>query len=240
MKPFRLFILGIIATIFLPISKGFSQEEFKLTGVIFEKATNIRIALAEVTNKRNKYTVGSNDLGLFTIKALVGDTLIINKRNFSPLMLKVTSSKDVITYLIRDANMLNEVTVFGQTKKQELDAIKRDYRNKGSFYGGKPPLLSFIFSPLTAIYELFGKTPRNARRFNNMYVTEIQNNQVDQLFNKSSINENTGLNGKELENFMVNYRPDYDKAKNWTVYDATKWIKDSYKKYSDTVKKTIK
>ena len=64
-------------------------------------------------------------------------------------MLKVTSSKDVITYLIRDANMLNEVTVFGQTKKQELDAIKRDYRNKGSFYGGKPPLLSFIFSPLT-------------------------------------------------------------------------------------------
>lgn len=240
MKPFRLFILGIIATIFLPISKGFSQEEFKLTGVIFEKATNIRIALAEVTNKRNKYTVGSNDLGLFTIKALVGDTLIINKRNFSPLMLKVTSSKDVITYLFRDANMLNEVTVFGQTKKQELDAIKRDYRNKGSFYGGKPPLLSFIFSPLTAIYELVGKTPRNARRFNNMYVTEIQNNQVDQLFNKSSINENTGLNGKELENFMVNYRPDYDKAKNWTVYDATKWIKDSYKKYSDTVKKTIK
>ena len=240
MKPFRLFILGIIATIFLPISKGFSQEEFKLTGVIFEKATNIRIALAEVTNKRNKYTVGSNDLGLFTIKALVGDTLIINKRNFSPLMLKVTSSKDVITYLIRDANMLNEVTVFGQTKKQELDAIKRDYRNKGSFYGGKPPFLSFIFSPLTAIYELVGRTPKNARRFNNMYVTEIQNNQVDQLFNKSSINENTGLNGKELENFMVNYRPDYDKAKNWTVYDATKWIKDSYKKYSDTVKKTIK
>ena len=240
MKPFRLFILGIIATIFLPIGKGFAQEEFKLTGVIFEKATNIRIALAEVSNKRNKYTVGSNDLGLFTIKALVGDTLIINKRNFSPLMLKVTSSKDVITYLFRDANMLNEVTVFGQTKKQELDAIKRDYRNKGSFYGGKPPLLSFIFSPLTAIYELVGKTPRNARRFNNMYVTEIQNNQVDQLFNKSSINENTGLNGKELEDFMVNYRPNYERAKNWTVYDATKWIKDSYKKYSDTVKKTIK
>lgn len=240
MKLFRLFILGIIATTFLPIGKGFAQEEFKLTGVIFEKATNIRIALAEVTNKRNKYTVGSNDLGLFTIKALVGDTLIINKRNFSPLMLKVTSPKDVITYLIRDANMLNEVTVFGQTKKQELSAIKRDYRNKGSFYAGKPPFLSFIFTPLTAIYELIGKTPRNARRFNNMYVTEIQNNQVDQLFNKSSINENTGLNGKELENFMVNYRPDYDKAKNWTVYDATKWIKDSYKKYSDTVKKTIK
>ena len=237
MKLFRLFILGIIVTIFFPISKGFAQEEFKLTGVIFEKATKIRIALAEVTNKRNKYTVGSNDLGLFTIKALVGDTLIITKRNFSQLILTVTSSKDVITYLSRDANVLNEVTVYGQTKKQELASIQRDFKNKGSFYAGKPPLLSFIFTPLTAIYELFGRTPKNARRFNNMYVTEIQNSQVDQLFNKSTINENTGLEGKELENFMVNYRPDYNKAKNWTVYDATKWIKDSFKKYTDTLKK---
>ena len=240
MQLFRLFILGIIVTILFPLSKGFAQEEFKLTGVVFEKGTNIRIALAEVTNKRNKYAVGSNDLGLFTIKALIGDTLIFTKRNFSQLMLTVTSSKDVIIDLMRDANILNEVTVYGQTKKQELAAIQKDFRNKGSFYAGKPPLLSFIFSPLTAFYELFGKTPRNARRFNNLYVSEIQNNQVDQLFNKSTINQNTGLEGKELENFMVNYRPDYNKAKNWNVYDATKWIKDSYKEYSDTAQKTIK
>ena len=240
MKLFRLFISGLIVIFLFPMSKGFAQEEFKLTGVIFEKSTNIRIALAEVTNKRNKYTVGSNDLGLFTIKALVGDTLIIYKRNFSQLVLTVTSPKDIITYLMRDANTLNEVTVFGQTKKQELAAIQKDFKSKGSFYAGKPPLLSFIFNPLTAIYELFGRTPRNARRFNNMYVTEMQLSQVDQLFNKITINENTGLEGKELENFMVNYRPDYDKAKNWTVYDATKWIKDSYKTYADTAKKSIK
>lgn len=240
MKLFRLFILGITVAILFPITKSFAQEEFKLTGVIFEKATNIRIALAEVSNKRNNYTVGSNDMGIFTIKARVGDTLVIYKRNFGQLILTVNSPKDVITYLMRDANTLNAVTVFGQTKKQELAAIQRDFKSKGSFYAGKPPLLSFIFTPLTAIYELFGRTPRNARRFNNMYVTEMQLSQVDQLFNKITIKENTGLAGKELENFMVNYRPDYNKAKNWTVYDATKWIKDSYKKYSDTAQKTIK
>ncbi len=240
MKLFRIFILGIIIIILIPMSRVFAQEEFKLTGVIFEKATKIRIALAEVSNKRNKYTVGSNDLGLFTIKVLIGDTLIITKRDFSQLIVTVTSSKDIIIDLIRDANVLNEVTVFGQTKKQELATIQRDFKSKGSFYAGKPPLLSFIFTPLTAIYELFGRTPKNARRFNNMYVSEIQNSQVDQLFNKSTINQNTGLEGKELENFMVNFRPDYDKAKNWNVYDATKWIKDSYKKYSDTANKVIK
>ncbi len=240
MKRFRLFILGIITTTLFPISKGFAQEEFKLTGVVFEKGTKVRIALAEVTNKRNKYAVGSNDLGLFTIKALLGDTIVISKRNFSQRIVTVISSNDVIIDLTRDANVLNGVTVYGQTKKQELAAIQKDFRGKGSFYAGKPPLLSFIFSPLTAVYELFGRTPKNARRFNNMYIAEIKNSQVDQLFNKSTINHNTGLEGKELENFMVNYRPVYDTAKNWNVYDATKWIKDSHKKYSDTAKKSIK
>ena len=121
-----------------------------------------------------------------------------------------------------------------------MAAIQKDFKSKGSFYAGKPPLLSYIFSPLTALYELFGRTPKNARRFNNMYVTEMQLSHVDQFFNKSIIKDNTGLEGKELENFMINYRPDYIKSKNWTEYDGIKWINDSYKKYLDTARKIIK
>ncbi len=240
MKLFRVFILLAIIIFLIPFKQVFAQEEFKITGVIFEKATTIRIALAEITNKRNKYTVGSNDLGIFTIKGLIGDTLIIKKRNFTFLEVKILSTKDIITYLIRDANTLDEVTVFGKTKRQEMAAIQKDFKSKGSFYAGKPPLLSYIFSPLTALYELFGRTPKNARRFNNMYVTEMQLSHVDQFFNKSIIKDNTGLEGKELENFMINYRPDYIKSKNWTEYDGIKWINDSYKKYLDTARKIIK
>jgi len=132
---------------------------------------------------------------------------------------------------------LNEVVIVGQTKKQALNDIKRDFKNKGSFYAGKPPFLAFIFSPLTALYELFGRTPKNARRFNNYYVTELQQTHIDGLFNKAIINKHTGLVDKELENFMINYRPDYERAKNWAQYDAIKWIVDSHKKYTDTLNK---
>ena len=238
MKPVRLFFLGIL--FFLPCSLVFAQQEFVQTGVLFENGSKIRIALAEITNLRNHYSVGSNDLGMFEIKSAIGDTLIVAKRGFNDVKIVVMSTKDIVLQLNRSANILNEVVITGQNKKQALDAVKRDFKNKGSFYGGKPPILSYLFSPLTAIYELFGRTPKNARRFNNMYVSELQNNQVDQLFNKNTINKNTGLEGKELEGFMINYRPDYEKAKNWTVYDSTKWIKDSYKKYTDTLKNTIK
>lgn len=238
MKPVRLFFLGIL--FFLPCSFIFAQQEFVQAGVIFENGSRIRIALAEITNLRNHYSVGSNDLGMFEIKSAVGDTLIVAKRGFNGLKIVVLSTKDIVLQLNKSVNTLNEVVIIGQNKKQALDAAKQDFKNKGSFYGGKPPILSYLFSPLTAIYELFGRTPKNARRFNKMYVSELQNNHVDQLFNKNTINQNTGLEGKELENFMVNYRPDYEKAKNWTVYDSTKWIKDSYQKYTHTLKNTVK
>ncbi len=214
MKPLGLVFLSILFLVFFPFSKVSAQQEFAQNGVLFEKGIKIRIALAEISNLRNGYSVGSNDMGLFTIKSAIGDTLVIVKRGFNEMRVVVGSSKDMVLELNRGGTMLNEVVINGQSKKQQLDAIKQDFKNKGSFYAGKPPVLSYFLSPLTAIYELFGRTPKNARRFNNMYVTELQNNQVDQLFNKVTINKETGLTGKELEDFMVNYRPDYEKAKN--------------------------
>jgi len=228
---YLLLILGIGITY-----QGFAQQDFQLTGVLFERGANIRIALAEVKNKRSGFSAGSNDMGIFSIKANVGDTLLVMKRNFNDLEVVVRNNKDLVLYLNRGTT-LNEVVVTGQTKKQTLEELKKDYRDKGSFYGGKPPFLSFLASPLTAIYELFGKTPRQARRFNRMYQTEMQDSHVDQLFNKITINQQTGLTGKELEDFLVNYRPTYEQAKNWNVYDGIKWINDSYKKYSDTAGK---
>lgn len=228
-------ITSVLFLSIISITNLFGQE-FMLNGVLFENGAKIRIALAEITNGRNHYSVGSNDMGLFQIRCVIGDTLTISKRGFNDRVIAIASTKDIILNLNRGTT-LDQVTITGQSKKQTLDAIKQDFRDKGSFYAGKPKPLAFIFTPLTALYELFGRTPKNARRFNNLYVTEMQQNVVDQFFNKTTINRNTGLEGKELENFMVQYRPEYQQAKNWNVYDGTKWIVDSYKNYTDTVKK---
>lgn len=211
-------------------------QEFMANGAIIEGGTTIRIALAEVLNKRNNYSVGSNDMGLFSIKAIVGDTLVIMKRGFDDKQIVVSSTKDMVVYVTR-GNTLNEVVINGKRQQQAMNAIKQDFKNKGSFYAGKPSLLSYIFTPLTAIYETFGRTPKNARRFNNMYNTEMEQSHIDQYYNRTIINQLTGLEGKELDNFMINNRPEFKDARNWNVYDGNKWIKDAFKKYADTVKK---
>lgn len=233
----RLFRIWFIFLILQGIVVGAkAQSEFKISGAVIENGSKNRIALASITNLRNKYSVGSNDMGLFEIKAAMFDTLVIAKRGFNDKVMVVVSTKDLIVYL-NSSNTLNEVLITGQGKKQALDEVKRDFRNKGSFYAGKPPFLSFLFSPLTALYETFGRTPRNARRFNNYYNTEMQQTHIDQFFNKSLINRYTGLEGKELDHFMINYRPDFEKTKNWNVYDGTKYIRDSFKQYTDTLKR---
>lgn len=235
MMRLSLFLFAFFAMLLSP-SFMLQAQDFKLNGVVFERESKQRVALVEITNKRNKYSIGSNDIGIFTVKASIGDTLLIIKRGFNDQEIVVKSTSDLIIYLNRGIS-LNTVEIKGESKKQTLDAIKRDFKNKGSFYAGKPPFLSFLFTPLTALYELVGRTPKNARRFSRYYATEMQQSHIDAFFNKSIISTNTGLTGKELDNFMINYRPEFEQSKNWNTYDGLKWIKESYKKYLDTAKK---
>nr|WP_121270125.1 hypothetical protein [Pedobacter schmidteae] len=232
-KPLNILLFGVL---FLSAMPAVYAQDFLLGGVVFEKGTLNRVAGAEVINKRSGFRVASNDLGMFQLKSAAGDTLLVIKRDFSDAEVVVTGSKDLLIYLER-GRMLRQVDISGQTKKQELQELKRDYKNKGSFYQGKPPFLAFLFKPLTAVYELIGKTPKNARRFGRYYETELQQSQIDGFFNEFLIQNNTDLKGKDLEKFMLDYRPEYEKAKNWTQYDAIKHIRDSYKKYTDTLGK---
>lgn len=213
-----------------------AQEQL-IKGVVIEKGTKIRVALAEITNKRTGLGVGSNDLGLFQIKAAVGDTLLITKRDLTDQQIVIHGPQDIIIYLVRASTMLDEITIRGNTKKQDLDEIKREFKNKGVYNGGKSSLLSSIFNPLNGLYNLIGKDPKNARRFGRYADNEIKQSQIDQYFNTTIIKNNTTLTGQDLENYMLNYRPSFDKAQHWNRYDYIKYIKESSKKYLDTLGK---
>jgi len=226
-----------IQIILILIGFGLKAQDFIAKGVIIEKGSNIRIALAEITNKRTKLGVGSNDLGFFQIKASVGDTLLITKRSLIDQEVVVKGPQDIIVYLIRGTTMLDDVTIRGNTKKQDLDEIKREFQNKGVYNGGKSSILSSIFSPLNALYNLIGKDPKNARRFGRYADNEIKQSQIDVYFNQSIIKNNTELRGDTLEKYMLNCRPEFEKAQYWNSYDYIKYIKESSKNFTDTLGK---
>jgi hypothetical protein len=230
-------ILLTLLVCFIAITPIYAQQDFILKGVLMELGNNSRVVGGQLYNKRTTYTTSTNSLGIFEIKAAIGDTIQIYQREYSDSTIIVAATTDLIIKL-RRSQMLREVNINGIAKKQELTDMKQEYRNKGAFYSGKPPILSFLFKPLTALYETFGRTPKNARRFGRYYETEMQQTLIDGLFNESIIQENTDLKGDDLENFMINYRPEYEKAQNWARYDAIKYIKEAYKTFKETAKMT--
>lgn len=142
MKHLKIILLLIIFMQGLKIK----AQDFVLKGVIIEKGSNVRIALAGITNMRSKMGASSNDIGMFQLSVRIGDTLFIQKRNLNEQKIVVKSDDDLVIYLVRGSTMLEEVTVKGQTKKQEMESIKRDLKRNGSFYAGKPPLI--LLNPL--------------------------------------------------------------------------------------------
>jgi hypothetical protein len=218
--------LVCLAVIFISLSFPAKAQSNIIKGVVFEKGSSVRVPQARINNISHQLISQSDGLGLFMIKASVGDTLRIFKEGFADLSVIISSYQDLVIQLPKPIQ-LDEVTVIGQSKKQELDEIKKQYRNKGSYYGGKPPPLSYIFTPITALYELFGKTPGQAKRFNKYYSRELQQTEIDRRFNSFKIKTLTKYEGKDLQNFMDTYRPTYDQLSKWGDYDLINYVKKS-------------
>ncbi|WP_145857363.1 hypothetical protein [Pedobacter suwonensis] len=232
-----------IILLFIILIKGIklNAQDFLLKGVVIEKGSNVRVALAAITNIRSKMGASSNDIGMFQLNARVGDTLFIQKKNLNDQKVVVKTADDLVVFLVKGSTMLAEVTVKGQTKKQEMEEIKRDLKHNGSFFAGKPPLILLNplgGSPITFFYELFGKTPARARKFSRYYKKELSLIEVDKFFNKNLVADNTTLTGKDLDKFLLDYYPTRSMTINWSNYDAVKYIKESAKKYTDTLTHT--
>ncbi len=169
----------------------------------------------------------SDELGWFKIPASVGDTLLFTAPDYTDLKLAVQSSKDMAVYM-QPVITLNQVTIKGKSEKQDLNEVMQEYRSQGTFYAGKPPALSFLFNPLTGIYELFGKTPNRAKRFAQFSKDELEYSVVKKRFSKEMIKRVTNIPDEDLEKFMDNFTPSYEDIKNWNEYELMSYIKRSY------------
>ncbi|MFW0714978.1 hypothetical protein [Pedobacter sp. N23S346] len=228
-------ILSILCFL-LAIEKSNAQH-IAAKGVILEKGTSIRIALALVTDTNNHMTVGSNDMGFFQIKAKVGDTLWFFKRHFEDQFAVVSGEKDMVINLIRADMILEDVTIKAENKQENLLAVRLEHRKKTYFYGKKKNPLHYFRYPIATIMELFGSDRKNAKRFDQHLDKEEQELEVDRFFNLSLVKAHTNLTGKTLEKFMLDFRPKHEQIKNWNTYDAAGYIKRSATFYLDTLKR---
>lgn len=218
--------LFVILVILYGVPSRAAAQKRTVSGIVYEQGTPYRIGEVTVENTSARLRVKTNYMGEFTIAAAPGDSLLIHKEGYADFSLPVRSSRSVVIQLIK-MRQLAEVVITAPTKKEELDEVREGYRKKGSFYMGRPPALAYIFKPLTALYELFGRTPRQARRFQNFYENELEASETDRRFNKVFVGSMTGLRDKDLESFMRRYRPAFRDLSGWNDYDLMNYVRRS-------------
>ncbi len=226
-------ILIILILIYLHSSAG-AQQLLNIKGIIFKKNSSDRISQAVITDMKNQVVMMSDELGGFTIKASAGDTLQITKNSFTPQKIVVTNANDIAIYM-QPVIQLGEVTIKGQTTRQELNGVVNSYRAKGLYFDGKPPIWAFINpfggSPITAFYELFSKDAANERRFIRFSKNEMEAVEVDRRYTKDLVKSVTKMPDEDVEKFMVTFRPSYEDMKEWNDYQLIEYIKKNYAYY---------
>jgi hypothetical protein len=227
----------LIMTLFFFTLKVSGQQIFTIRGVTSKNLSGLRIAQVVITNLRSKDIIESDDLGWFSIKAAVGDTLLFNKNDYTSQKIAITGSGDLPVYM-QPVIILNQVTIQGQTKRQELNEVMGDYRKEGTFYDGKPPVLSFLTSPITGIYELFGATPNRAKRFASFSKGEEEYAAVHKRYNVAFVKRVTNASDSVAINFMKYYTPSFEDLKGWNDYELIKNVQKNYDYYDKSSNKS--
>jgi len=215
---------------FVLVLNASAQEVLTIHGVVSKKLSVERVPQVVIRNLKTNELMMSDELGWFTIKASVGDTVLFSKQDYTDQKIVIINNSDIPVYM-QPVIKLATVTVKGQTTKQELNDVMADYKKKGTFYDGKPPALSFISNPLTGLYELFGKTPNQAKRFAAYSKGEQEYAEVRRRYTVNLVKRVTNTTDSAAKKFMEYYTPSYQDLKAWNDYDLMKQVKKSYDYY---------
>jgi len=219
----------VIAFVFCFACGASAQELAYFKGVIFKKNSPVTIAFTSVSNlsRKNIAEVFSDDLGAFRIQAALGDTLLFKKADYTPQIIVLQSYSTLSVYMAAVIH-LNQVTVKEASKQKELYDALDNYKKKGQYYSLDPSVMSVLTSPLTGLYELFGKAPAQARKFQKYSKEEMDRLEVARRYNKTIVKNITNMPDADLEDFMFNFTPNVEDIRVWTDYDIISYIKRCY------------
>ncbi|PRD46377.1 hypothetical protein [Sphingobacterium haloxyli] len=226
-KKYIWLLVSCIAFLLTGASNTYAQQSSGVSGIVVERGGSVRLSEVNVTNLRTKKRVQTNTFGVFIIEASVGDSLSLTKTGYGPVKTVLHTNEDILVEM-QAGLTIETVVVSRMSKEAEMRDMLDDYRKKGVYNGGKNTVGTYLGSPATALYNLFGRDAKNAKRFANLMDRELEESQVDRVFNKTTVKSVINLEGDELQSFMDMYRPSYNMVKNWGQYDFMHYVKRSF------------
>jgi hypothetical protein len=196
----------------------------QITGTVQDRATDLRLENVSVINKSSNQRTHTNAKGEFNIQGSANQLLIFYQPGYKPDTLFLVDLKPVKRYLVLNNIMLKTVQIKAGAfnPKVEYRDVYRD-ANAIRLSQNHP----FTFYPS----RYFSKEGKYARRFKRRLEQEKIERKIDARFNETAVQALTPLNGKELDCFMVLYRPTLKELDKLDAEDLRFYLMNSYKAF---------
>ena len=212
-----------------------AQTTRMVRGAVIQEGTKEKVQEAIIENFKRGLTKRTDNFGAFEIYAGIGDSLLVRKIGYQDTYYVVTKDEAPRIYL-KLSNQLLEVEINGQKKvSANFEEASTAYsKEKGIFYGGKPPLAllsPFGGSPVTFFYELFSKDGKRVKRLNQLAAKARIDEEVAVRFNPTTIKAAIPIEDKDVDLFRDNYAPAVEDSRGWSDSQLIQYIKENFEKF---------
>lgn len=216
-----------------------------VSGVVSDYFSKRPLDAVTVQTSSGRHTV-SDSLGRYAIEVTRPDSVwfsYLNKQTMKYPVDTITHPQNFDIALYVDARWLPEVKV--RTSDYRYDSIQNRLEYAKVFNFHKPGLKlsqnspsSYVPGSLTVGFDLEEiinafrfKRNRNLLSFQQRLIQDEQDKYIDHRYSKYLVKKLTKLEDKELEDFMIYYRPSYEEVQAMNDLELGYYIEQCYKNY---------
>ena len=220
----RIFILLILFVATASLGKAQTLE-----GIVMELGNSRPIQQVEIKNLTTETTVESNASGEFKIEAETNDLLTFGYPGYRLDTLVVVDYEVKRVYMtpLENFNILEDVEITDLSDAQleeEIRIARERGRSVHTAQGG-----GIAISPS----RLFGREAKDARNRHDLLLAERENRVINSKFNEAVITPITPLKGRDLDLFIVKFKPSYEFVEQSDEEQIRLYIMDSYKEFKN-------
>jgi len=202
------------------------------TGTVFDYSKkNISLPGVTVRNLTNKKSTSTNTQGKYVISANIGDLLEFSLVGYHTDTLYLTNLLTRTIYLPVKSNSLKDVDVHGVRINKEVANAKDPLAEKYTLLSTGGNLERKKMNDKVGGLNLnlgYGKYKRQQQKEAELEERERYLEEIDDNFNEKTISDLVKLEGQELKNFMIIYRPSVEQVKSERPYRYTYHIARAY------------
>ncbi|GGE61197.1 carboxypeptidase-like protein [Pedobacter psychrotolerans] len=221
----------LIIFLFLALPAGVIAQTVT-TGTVFDYSKKtISLPGVSVRNINSKKTTSTNREGKYTIAATVGDLIEFSAVGYHTDTLYLTNLLNRTIYLPVKSNSLADVDVRGVRMNSQITDAKDPLAEKYTLLNTGGNLNRKRMTDKVGGLSLnlgYGKYKRQQRKEAEMEEKDMYQEEIDANFSEKAVTDLTKLQGEDLKNFMIIYRPSIEQIKAERPYRYNYYISRAF------------